>query len=212
MTCHLPYSSNDDFTFLRKMWWFRSHAQNRTASTPYFKVALKINALLGLDAGLVGMLYFAHFRHQVGRGNQLFRCVASRDDDRGTLTAIEDTMLPFAIRRVFYMHRVPGGGERGAHAHRYTQQGIIAAAGRFMLDVSDGGRTETFVLNDPNRCLYLPAMTWTRLYAFEASTVALVLCDTNYRPEHVVRDWDEFQRLVRQTSLAASAEASAPKA
>ena len=122
--------------------------------------------------------------------------VAHRDDDRGTLTAIEDTVLPFRIRRVFYMHRVPRGGERGAHAHRYTQQGIIAAAGAFRLDVSDGTRTETFVMNDPNRCLYLPAMTWTHLYAFEPSTVALVLCDTNYHPEHVIRDWTEYRRLV----------------
>jgi hypothetical protein len=66
--------------------------------------------------------------------------------------------------------------------------------------VSDGTHRETFVLDDPNRCLYLPAMTWTRLYGFAPGTVALVLCDTIYEPAHVVRDWDEYQRLLRQPS------------
>jgi hypothetical protein len=70
-----------------------------------------------------------------------------------------------------------------------------------MLDVSDGTRSETFVLDDPNRGLYLPAMTWIRLYDFQPDTVALVLCDREYHPEHVIRDWDEYLRLQREPSL-----------
>jgi dTDP-4-dehydrorhamnose 3,5-epimerase-like enzyme len=124
--------------------------------------------------------------------------IAHSDDERGTLTAIEEAALPFPIRRVFYMHRVRRGQERGAHAHRFTQQGIIAVAGSFRLDVADGTRTETYLLDDPNRCLYLPPLTWTRLHAFEPTTVALVLCDTPYHPEHVVRSWEDYQRLVRE--------------
>ena len=54
------------------------------------------------------------------------------------------------------MHRVPQGGERGAHAHRYTQQCLIAVAGAFTVDLSDGAATATYVLDDPNRALYLP--------------------------------------------------------
>ena len=78
------------------------------------------------------------------------------DDARGTLTALEGAALPFPIRRIFYMHRVPPGEERGAHAHRYTQQGVIAVAGQLAIDVSDGTRTATFALDDPNRCLTCP--------------------------------------------------------
>lgn len=125
------------------------------------------------------------------------------DDDRGTLTAIEASALPFEIERIFYMHRVPAGGERGAHAHRYTQQIVIAASGSLMIDVSDGTRTDAFALDDPNRGLYLPAMAWVRLYGFQPATVALVLCDREYVPQHVVRNWDEYRTLVRQTTLTA---------
>jgi hypothetical protein len=130
--------------------------------------------------------------------------IAHSDDDRGTLTAIEDAALPFRIRRVFYMHRVPHGRERGAHAHLYTQQAAVALAGTFTIDVSDGTRTQTYVLDDPNRCLYLPAMTWTHLRGFDPVTVALVLCDTPYHPEHVVRDWNEYVRLRQERTLAAA--------
>jgi dTDP-4-dehydrorhamnose 3,5-epimerase-like enzyme len=128
--------------------------------------------------------------------------ITHRDDDRGTLTALEGSTLPFEIKRIFYMHRVPAGHDRGGHAHRYTQQCAIAVSGRVTIDASDGTKTEAFVLDDPNKGLYLPAMTWVRLRGFEPSTVALVLCDTAYNPQHVIRDWDEYCRLLREPSLA----------
>lgn len=117
------------------------------------------------------------------------------DDDRGTLSALEEAALPFHIRRIFYMHRVPAGQERGGHAHQDTQQCVIAITGRFLMDVSDGGRAQTYVMDDPNRGLYLPAMTWVRLYSFEAHAVALVLCDTKYDHRRVIRSWDHYCRL-----------------
>ena len=118
------------------------------------------------------------------------------DDDRGSLTVIESASLPFDIKRVFYLHRVPEGSERGAHAHRYTQQILIAQSGSLRIDVSDGMQSESFLLSDPNRGLYLPAMTWVRLYGFAPSTVMLVLCDRAYVREHVVRSWDEYCSLL----------------
>ena len=120
--------------------------------------------------------------------------IEHNDDARGTLTALEDSALPFRIRRLFYMHRVPAGQERGAHAHRHTHQCVIAVAGRVSLDVADGANAATYVLDDPNRGLYLPAMIWVRLYGFDPGTVALVLCDRPYVPEHVIRDWNEYTR------------------
>ena len=122
--------------------------------------------------------------------------IAHSDDERGTLTALEGAALPFPIKRIFYMHRVPPHHERGAHAHRYTQQCLIAVAGAFAVEVSDATRTDTYVLDDPNRGLYLPVMTWVRLHDFQPATVALVLCDTVYNPAHVVRDRNEYRRLV----------------
>ncbi len=126
-----------------------------------------------------------------------------RDDDRGTLTTLESSTLPFDIKRIFYMHRVPPQRDRGGHAHRHTQQCVIPVSGSVRIDASDGTRTECYVLDDPNRGLYLPAMTWVRLYEFQPATVALGLCDTAYTPQHVVRHWDEYCQLVSASSLTA---------
>ena len=99
------------------------------------------------------------------------------------------------------MHGVPPGSERGAHAHRHTQQCLIAVAGTFTVDVSDGTASATYVLDDPNRALYLPVMTWAHLRDFLPGTVALALCDTVYNPSHVVCSWDEdYRRLVQEMS------------
>ena len=131
--------------------------------------------------------------------------IRHNDDARGTLTALEGDELPFPVRRIFYMHRVPQGGERGAHAHRYTQQCLIAVAGAFTVDLSDGAATATYVaLDDPNRALYLPVMTWAHLRDFLPGTVALALCDTVYNPAHVVRSWDDYRRLVQEMSPTAN--------
>ena len=124
------------------------------------------------------------------------------DDDRGTLTALEGEAIPFPIRRIFYMHRVPARRERGYHAHRYTRQCLIPVAGAFAVEAWDAATTATYHLDDPNRGLYLPVMTWVRLYDFRRQTVALVLCDTVYDPAHVVRDRDEYARLVREARPA----------
>ena len=126
--------------------------------------------------------------------------IAHHDDDRGSLSVLEERAFPFEVKRIFYMYRVPDGAERGGHAHMYEQQCLVTLAGSFALDVSDGATTETFVLDNPNRALYVPPMRWVRLHRFQPGTVVLVICDTVYDPEHVVSNWDEFRRLTHATS------------
>ena len=70
-------------------------------------------------------------------------------------------------------------------------------AGASTVDLPDGAATATYVLDDSNRALYLPVMTWAHLRDFLPGTVALALCDTVYNPAHVVRSWDEYRRLVQ---------------
>jgi dTDP-4-dehydrorhamnose 3,5-epimerase-like enzyme len=123
--------------------------------------------------------------------------IPHHDDDRGALTVLEGASFPFDVRRIFYMHHVPPGIERGGHARPYTQQLLITVAGGFTLDVSDGTATKTFVLDDPNKGLYLPKMIWVRLHQFQPRTVILVLCDTLYDPRDEIKDFEEFRRRRR---------------
>lgn len=115
------------------------------------------------------------------------------EDDRGILTAIEGGQdIPFEIKRIFYMHRVVSGAERGGHAHRRTTQVAIAVNGYLKLELSDGSATAVFELTDPNRGLLLPPMTWTRLFDFTPDAVALILADTHYDRSQSLRDWESY--------------------
>jgi hypothetical protein len=122
-------------------------------------------------------------------------------DERGVLTSIESGLdIPFDIRRIFFMHAIRG--DRGGHAHRVTRQLLLPVAGEFKLHVSDGFESGTYHVADPNRALYLPPMSWVRLYDFALNAVCLVLADTHYVDDTYIHDWDEFLRT-RQGAGAA---------
>jgi len=117
------------------------------------------------------------------------------DEDGGILTAIEATRdIPFAIRRAFFMHGTPPGVERGGHAHRDTHQVLIPVSGTVSVELSDEKSNRVFLLSDPRRGLYMPPMTWVRLFGFSPGAVCLVLADTHYERSQLLRTRDEFLR------------------
>jgi hypothetical protein len=119
-------------------------------------------------------------------------------DDRGTLTAVEGGVdIPFEIHRIFYMHHI--SADRGGHAHRDTDQVVIGIAGRHEIEVKDDKNTLTFVLDDPNRGLYLPRMTFTSLRAFSNGAVSLVLASTRYDRGKSIRTFEEYLAVLGGT-------------
>ncbi|MEY4641860.1 MAG: hypothetical protein RLZZ227_1854 [Pseudomonadota bacterium] len=112
-------------------------------------------------------------------------------DSRGTLTAVEAMVdIPFDIRRVFYLHHVVA--DRGGHAHLDTDQVVIGISGRHVIEVRGAARRLRFVLDDPNRGLYLPRMTFTSLLEFSAGAVALVLASTHYDRGRSLRTFEDY--------------------
>jgi dTDP-4-dehydrorhamnose 3,5-epimerase-like enzyme len=114
-------------------------------------------------------------------------------DSRGSLTAIEGGQhVPFQIERAFYMHHVVPGADRGGHAHRDTDQFAVAVNGALKITISDGLSVRTVLLDTPNWGVYLPRMTWTRLFDFSDSAVCLVLASTHYDSSRSIRTWGEY--------------------
>ncbi|MPM74437.1 TDP-4-oxo-6-deoxy-alpha-D-glucose-3,4-oxoisomerase [bioreactor metagenome] len=114
-------------------------------------------------------------------------------DPRGNLTFIEGmNHIPFDIKRVYYLYDVPGGAERGGHAHRNLQQIIIAMSGSFDLILDDGTEKKVYSLNRSYRGIYIASMTWRELGNFSSGAVCLVLASQAYDESDYIREYSEF--------------------
>ncbi len=119
------------------------------------------------------------------------------EDPRGNLTFIEGANhVEFDIKRVYYLYDVPGGAERGGHAHRWTHKLMIAMSGSFDVVLDDGHATERFSLNRSYYGLYLPPMTWRHLDNFSSGSVCLVLASEPYSEADYYRDYPTYLNAV----------------
>lgn len=114
-------------------------------------------------------------------------------DPRGNLTFIEGGIhVPFDFQRVYYLYDVPGGSERGGHAHKGLHQLIIAMSGSFDVVIDDGNNKKRIHLNRSYNGLYVCPMIWRELDNFSSGSVCMVLASNRYDEADYYRDYDEF--------------------
>lgn len=119
-------------------------------------------------------------------------------DARGNLTAIEGTGITgFDIRRVYYLYDVPGGADRGGHAHKALYQLVIAMMGSFDITLDDGTDRRTFQLNRGYHGLLIRPYIWRELNNFSSGAVCLVLASELYDPADYFRDYNQFLAAAR---------------
>jgi dTDP-4-dehydrorhamnose 3,5-epimerase-like enzyme len=120
-------------------------------------------------------------------------------DPRGNLTFIEGgNHIPFDILRVYYLYDVPGGSERGGHAHKALHQLIIAMSGSFDVVLDDGTKKKRIHLCRSYYGLYIPPMIWREIDNFSTSSVCMVLASNKYEESDYYRDYKEFLRAQGQ--------------
>lgn len=116
-------------------------------------------------------------------------------DPRGNLTFVEsNSQIPFAIERVYYLYDVPGGSERGGHAHKELSQFIIAMSGSFDVVLDDGKDKKRVHLNRSFQGLYVCPMMWRELDNFSSHSVCMVLASHKYDEADYYRDYGDFMR------------------
>lgn len=103
--------------------------------------------------------------------------IPTLSDDRGILSVIEK-ILPFEIRRVFYIYNVTS--PRGGHAHHKTCLALISLGGECQIEVNTYGEKSTYTLNSPSMCLLLDPQDWHTMHSFTPNTTLLVLASEYY--------------------------------
>lgn len=140
---------------------------------------------------------------KASEGKSVFDCslceLNKMHDKEGNLTYIyENVHVPFPINRVFYSYDIPGGEDRGAHAHKECHQFIIAASGAFEVVLDDGVNKRTIQLNRPFWGLHVPPGIWASEQGFSSGSICLVLASHGYSEDDYIRNYDDFLKYVEE--------------
>lgn len=115
----------------------------------------------------------------------------------GNITPVTNNVnIPFNVKRVFYIYDIPGGEDRGAHAHKECHQFLIAASGSFEIEMDDGINKRTVTLNRPYFGLHIPPGIWAAEKGFSSGAVCLVLTSHKYNEEDYIRKYSDFKYFI----------------
>jgi hypothetical protein len=111
----------------------------------------------------------------------------------GNLTSINNSAeIPFDIKRVFYLYDIPGGENRGAHAHKVCHQFLVAASGSFEVLLNDGNTQRIVQLNRSYMGLHIPPMIWASEINFSSGAICLVLASELYNEGDYLREYPDY--------------------
>jgi len=111
----------------------------------------------------------------------------------GNITIVEGRRhIPFDVRRIYYLYDIPGGGNRGGHAHKSLEQLIVAGSGSFSVLLDDGQNKKIVTLNRPDYGLMVVPGIWRELFEFSSGAICLVLASAKYDKNDYIREYDQF--------------------
>lgn len=118
-------------------------------------------------------------------------------DPRGNLAFIEKDIIPFQIKRVYYLYDVPSSAHRGGHAHKKLYQVLVALSGSFEVHLKDGEKDIKITLNKPDKGLLIVPGIWREIGNFSSGSVCLVLASDEYDESDYIRDYTDFKLFKR---------------
>ena len=113
----------------------------------------------------------------------------------GELSFFESTKdIPFEIKRIYYISKVPEGVRRGYHAHKTLKQLLFCPYGRIQLVLENGHGREEIELSDPSVGVVIDEPTWREMLWIQKDSVLCVAASDYYDVDDYVRDYADFQR------------------
>ncbi|RMA56732.1 sugar 3,4-ketoisomerase [Ulvibacter antarcticus] len=118
------------------------------------------------------------------------------EDVRGNISVIEKDIIPFPIKRVYYLYDVPSSAARGGHAHKEQFELLIPISGSFDVVVNDTNEKRTITLNKPNIGLLIKSNVWRELDNFSSGAVCLVISSGEFLESDYIREFKDFEDFV----------------
>ena len=111
----------------------------------------------------------------------------------GNITIVEGQKnVPFDVKRIYYLYDIPGGEDRGGHAHKALYQLIVAGSGSFDVMLDDGQNKKIVNLNRPDYGLMVVPGIWRELFEFSSGAICLVLASHKYDQNDYISEYDQF--------------------
>lgn len=122
----------------------------------------------------------------------------TRGDERGRLVIQEgmSDLVPFEIKRTFFIFDTTPGTVRGNHAHYKNRQMLICVSGACTIccEMPDGTKS-SYRLDWPDKGLLLEGMVWHDMREFSKDAVLLVLASEHYNEQDYIRHYEDFKRI-----------------
>lgn len=115
-------------------------------------------------------------------------------DERGAISVM-DKELPFQVRRVFWLHHIADGKDRGEHALLDSTEIIVAVHGSFVVDLDDTVSKTSVLLDSPDKGLVIRPGVWFRTHSYKNDGVSLILAEEEYARNKYTYDYEEFKML-----------------
>lgn len=115
-------------------------------------------------------------------------------DERGAISVM-DKELPFQVRRVFWLHHIHEGKDRGAHALLDSSEIMVAIHGSFIVDLDDTVNNASILLDNPSKGLMIRPGVWFKAHSYKEDGVSLILAEEEYARDKYTYDYEEFKKL-----------------
>jgi len=112
-------------------------------------------------------------------------------DDRGSISVM-DKELPFAVKRVFWLHHIQEGMGRGGHALLEDSEIMCSLHGSFFVDLFDGKNKSSIILDDPSKGLLIRPGIWFSTHSYKHDGVTIVLASEEYSRNRYTYDYEEY--------------------
>ena len=130
-------------------------------------------------------------------GCQIIRIKTIPTVEAGELSFFEGIKdIPFGIKRIYYISKVPEGIRRGFHAHRNLQQLLFCPYGKIQLILENRDTREEVELSDPSVGVLITKPTWREMLWLQKDSVLCVAASDYYDPADYIRDYSEFKKYI----------------